>query len=62
MFVKICGLRTEEHVQAAVAVGADAVGFVFADSVRRIEPSRAAAISSAVPESATASARTMRPG
>ena len=43
MLVKICGLREQEHVQAAVAAGADAVGFVFADSVRRIEPADAAA-------------------
>jgi len=50
VFVKICGLGTTEHVQAAVAAGADAVGFVFADSVRRIEPAHAAAITNAVPD------------
>ena len=44
MFVKICGLTTPEHVDAAVAAGADAVGFVFAQSVRRIEPAAAAAL------------------
>lgn len=49
MLVKICGLREQEHVQAAVAAGADAVGFVFADSVRRIEPADAAAIAANVP-------------
>jgi phosphoribosylanthranilate isomerase len=48
MFVKICGLRNEEHVQIAVDAGADAVGFVFAKSVRRISPARAASISSKV--------------
>ena len=48
MFVKICGLRDEEHVQIAVDAGADAVGFVFAKSVRRISPARAASISSKV--------------
>jgi phosphoribosylanthranilate isomerase len=47
--VKICGLRSSEHVQAAVAAGADAVGFVFADSVRRIAPAEAATISADVP-------------
>ena len=46
--MKICGLRTQEHVDAAVAAGADAVGFVFAESVRRIDPAAAAAVS--VPE------------
>jgi phosphoribosylanthranilate isomerase len=50
MLVKICGLSTAEQVQAAVAAGADAVGFVFAESVRRVEPSQAAAISNAVPD------------
>ncbi|MDH3778549.1 MAG: phosphoribosylanthranilate isomerase [Gammaproteobacteria bacterium] len=48
MFVKICGLSTEEHVQVAVNAGADAVGFVFADSVRRIDPAHAAAITGKV--------------
>jgi phosphoribosylanthranilate isomerase len=49
MFVKICGLGTKEQVDAAVEAGADAVGFVFADSVRRVEPRQAAAISADVP-------------
>ena len=50
MFVKICGLSSEEQVRAAVDAGADAVGFVFADSVRRIDPADAAAISNTVPD------------
>ncbi len=50
MLVKICGLRDEEHIRAAVEAGADAVGFVFADSVRRIEPDRAAEITNMVPD------------
>lgn len=49
MFVKICGLRSKEHVDVAVNAGADAVGFVFADSVRRVEPAHAAEISNRVP-------------
>lgn len=49
IFVKICGLRNEEHVNAAVLAGADAVGFVFAESVREISPAEAAAISASVP-------------
>jgi phosphoribosylanthranilate isomerase len=35
VFVKICGLRTPEAVEAAVAAGADAVGFVFVPGARR---------------------------
>jgi len=50
MFVKICGLSNELHVQVAVEAGADAVGFVFAESVRRVEPLQAARIASLVPE------------
>ncbi|OGX79405.1 phosphoribosylanthranilate isomerase [Exiguobacterium sp. SH31] len=35
MFVKICGLKTEESVTAAVEAGADAIGFVFANNSSR---------------------------
>lgn len=41
MFVKICGLTDDAGLQAAVAAGADAVGFVFAESSRRVSPARA---------------------
>jgi phosphoribosylanthranilate isomerase len=36
-FVKICGLRTATDVAAAVAAGADAVGFMFAKSPRQVD-------------------------
>jgi phosphoribosylanthranilate isomerase len=50
MFVKICGLSTEEHVSVAVDAGADAVGFVFAESVREVSPAHAAGIANRVPD------------
>jgi phosphoribosylanthranilate isomerase len=41
MFVKICGMNSEEAVAAAVRAGADAIGFVFAASPREVTPERA---------------------
>lgn len=50
MFVKICGLTTVAAVQAAVDNGADAVGFVFAKSPRRVHPEVARSLCDPVPE------------
>lgn len=41
MWIKICGMNDESAVQAALAAGTDAIGFVFAPSVRRVTPQRA---------------------
>jgi phosphoribosylanthranilate isomerase len=48
--VKICGLTRDEDVKAAVASGADAIGFVFTASPRRISAETAIRLSSYVPE------------
>jgi phosphoribosylanthranilate isomerase len=50
MFVKICGTTTEEDALLAVAMGADAVGFIFAPgSTRQITADRARDIARRLP-------------
>ncbi|MDL5377779.1 phosphoribosylanthranilate isomerase [Exiguobacterium mexicanum] len=50
MFVKICGLKTEASVTVAVEAGADAIGFVFADSPRQIDIATAQRLRGFIPE------------
>ncbi len=48
--IKICGLTREEDVDAAVAAGADAIGFVFyPPSPRYVTPARAAQLLARIP-------------
>ncbi|MFE7800938.1 phosphoribosylanthranilate isomerase [Nocardia sp. NPDC057440] len=49
LFVKICGLRTEQDVDTAVAAGADAIGFVFAASPRKVDAATAHRLAQRVP-------------
>src|SRR4051794_5826169 len=49
--VKICGLREPSHAVAAVASGADLIGFVFAPARRQVTASVARACIAAVRES-----------
>lgn len=50
MFVKVCGITSEEDALLAVAMGADAVGFIFAPSPRQIAVTRARDIASRLPQ------------
>lgn len=49
--VKICGLTEARHVRAAVDAGADAIGFVFAPSKRRVSRDQAAEMAVHIPPS-----------
>jgi phosphoribosylanthranilate isomerase len=51
LWIKVCGLRTADAIAAAVAAGADAVGFVFhSASPRHLAATAARAIAAAVPQ------------
>jgi len=51
LWVKICGNTSLKDAQLAADAGADAVGFVFAPSPRRVTPEQVAAITPALPAS-----------
>ena len=51
VFVKICGINSEAAAAAALEAGADALGFVFADSPREVTPERARELAAQVPAS-----------
>ncbi len=61
MFVKICGITSLSALTAAVECGVDAVGFVFAPSVRRLTLSQAAELSAQVPHGLLKIAVTQHP-
>jgi phosphoribosylanthranilate isomerase len=50
MWIKICGNTNLKDAQLAVEAGADAVGFVFADSPRRIDAAAVSAITAQLPQ------------
>jgi phosphoribosylanthranilate isomerase len=51
MWIKICGITSLEDAEMAVAAGADAVGFVFAESPRRVTPEIVRGIVEKLPQS-----------
>lgn len=49
LFVKICGITSALAAHAAAESGADAVGFVFAESPRQVNPAQASALARDLP-------------
>ena len=49
LWIKVCGLTTTDAVRAAVDTGVNAVGFVFAESKRRVTALQAAELARDVP-------------
>ncbi len=63
IWVKVCGLRQERDVEAAVEAGTDAVGFVLAEgSPRRVSIDRAASLMEGVPALRILVTSNMEPG
>ena len=50
MFVKICGINSRDALTAAVDAGTDALGFVFAESIREISAHKAALLCRDLPQ------------
>ena len=50
MYIKICGLTTQEAVDAAVEAGADAIGFVLCESPRQVSVEDARALRARLPK------------
>ena len=49
MWIKICGNTNLDDAQLAASLGADALGFIFAPSKRRVTPAQVAAITPHLP-------------
>lgn len=62
MWVKICGITSEQAVAAALESGADALGFIFAPSTRRVAPEQAARLAQSARGRVSLVAVTLHPG
>lgn len=62
LFVKLCGMRTESDIAAALNAGANAVGFVLTPSPRRVEIAEAARLAALVRHEMVTVAVLHRPG
>jgi phosphoribosylanthranilate isomerase len=44
VWIKICGMTTPEAVEASLNARVEAIGFVFAESIRQVSPAKAASL------------------
>jgi phosphoribosylanthranilate isomerase len=61
LWVKLCGVRSEADVAAAVAAGADAIGLVMTPSVRQVDLDTARRLVAGAPDELTTVAVFYRP-
>jgi phosphoribosylanthranilate isomerase len=61
LWIKICGMTTHEAVEASLEARVDAIGFVFAESVRQLTPRQAAALAAPARGRALCTAVTRHP-
>ena len=60
-WIKLCGLSTEADVQTAIDCDVQAVGFVFAQSVRCVKPAHASRLVARMPSNIATVAVMLRP-
>lgn len=61
MWIKVCGMKTEAAVDAALEAGVSALGFVFAPSPREVTPQEAARLAAPARGHVTLVAVTLHP-
>jgi phosphoribosylanthranilate isomerase len=61
LWIKICGMTTPEAVEASLNARVDAIGFVFAESIRQLTPAKAASLAAPARGRALCTAVTRHP-